>query len=144
LALALHARMPLALAALASAARGERRMAWLAVAAAALAVHASVAAWKLAAGAFYEPAHLLGRAIAAIGVAGLASGAALWLGGLAFLRRAERPALWLWAMAPLAGVGIAELIRDGAIATWEGKHYVGICLPVVAAAWALAQSRRVI
>jgi hypothetical protein len=143
LALALNARLPLAAVALASAARGERRAAWLAAAAAALAAHGAVAAWTFSAGAFYEPLHLVGRAIAAVGVAGLASGTALWLAGLVFLRRAERPALWLWAMVPLAGVGIAELMRDGAIAAWEGKHYIGICLPVAAAAWALAQSRRV-
>jgi hypothetical protein len=143
LALILNARLPLVAVALARAVRAERRAAWSAVALGALALHGIVAAWTWSSGAFYEPAHLLGRASAAIGTAGLAMGAALWLAGLAALRRAEAPILWLWAMAPFAAIGFAELARDGAIATWEGKHYVGIGLPVAAAAWALAHKRRV-
>lgn len=143
LALVLSARLPLIAAAIASAVRNERRAAWLAAALAALALHGVAAAWAISAGAFYEPFHLPGRAHAAIGTPGLLAGAALWLAGLAMLRRADAPVLWMWAVAPLAAIGLAELARDGTIATWEGKHYVGIGLPVAAAAWALAQNRRV-
>ncbi len=143
LAIVATARLPFAAVAFAGAASPGRRSAWIAAGTGALVLHGIVATWCFADGLPYPPAHLFGRAHASLGTEGLIAGLLVWLLALAGVARASvgmtRPgALWSVSMLPFAAVGLAELAGHGDIATWEGKHYVAVGLPVYAAAWALA------
>ncbi len=106
-------------------------------------LHGAMILWARAAGSWYQPLHVFGRA-GRSGSVLLLAGAAVWLGAsLVVLLRARddrfawHAVAWLVLATPFATVGLAELAASPSrIAGWEGANYVAFALPVLAAALA--------
>ena len=106
-------------------------------------LHGAMILWARAAGSWYQPLHVFGRA-GRSGSILLVAGAAVWLGvSLVVLLRARddrfawHAVAWLVLATPFATVGLAELAASPSrIAGWEGANYVAFALPVLAAALA--------